>query len=307
MRHWTRCIFSGVVVVLAGSCRTGGRWSGRVPQPDPRVGLHGGKVDSTGMIVAEAASASWNMRLLSNTRAPAPFLGQTNSDLAFRGKYAIQGNYAGPLIWDISDPSHPVLARSYACPASQNDVSVYRNLMFVSSEAPSGRLDCGAEGVRDTVSTMRMRGVRIFDVSDITNPRYIANVQTCRGSHTHTLVTDPKDPDDVYIYVSGSGRRALAQRAGRVFQRRPGEGPQLRALPDRSDQGAAGAPRTGRDRQLAADLQRPRAAADPRRGADRAGRLSIRPAEAGRVRRRRRSASTSFCRRASSTRCSTAW
>ncbi len=202
MRHWTRWVVSGVVIVAV---------SGTVPaavmaqgsHPDPRVGLHGGKVDSTGMIVAEAASASWNMRLLSNTRAPAPFLGQTNSDLAFHGKYVLQGNYAGPLMWDISDPSHPVLAKSYVCPASQNDVSIYRNLMFVSSEAPSGRLDCGAEGVHDTVSAMRMRGVRIFDVTDITNPRYIANVQTCRGSHTHTVVTDPNDPDDVYIYVSG--------------------------------------------------------------------------------------------------------
>jgi hypothetical protein len=81
---------------------------------------------------------------------------------------------------------------------------VYRNLMFMSAEANNGRVDCAPGGVPDTVSANRMRGVRIFDISDIKNPKLVANVQTCRGSHTHTVLEDPKDKENVYIYVSGS-------------------------------------------------------------------------------------------------------
>jgi hypothetical protein len=165
------------------------------PTPDPRVGLKAGLYD--------AGQAAWNMRLLSNTPSSEQFKA-TNSDLAFLGKYAIQGNYNGYQIWDISNPSHPTLAYGNYCPASQSDVSVYKNLLFVSAEGQSGRIDCGDQGVKDTVSTARMRGVRIFDISDIGHPRNVANVQTCRGSHTHTLLVDPKDAENVYVYVSGS-------------------------------------------------------------------------------------------------------
>jgi len=107
-------------------------------------------------------------------------------------------------VWDISTPTKPTLANSYLCPASQSDVSVYRNLLFVSGEGNSGRLDCGTQGVQDSVSHDRLRGIRIFDATDIKNPKYVANVQTCRGSHTHTVVEDPNDKNNVYIYVSGS-------------------------------------------------------------------------------------------------------
>ena len=166
------------------------------PSPDPRVGLRAGLHD--------AGAASWNMRLLSNTRPSGPFVGSTNSDLAFLGQYAIQGNYNGFQVWDISNPSNPSLRTSYLCPASQSDVSVYRNLLFVSGEGLTGRIDCGDQGVRDTVSKDRLRGLRIFDISDIANPRNVGNVQTCRGSHTHTVLVDPKDPENVYVYISGS-------------------------------------------------------------------------------------------------------
>ncbi len=168
------------------------------PSPDPRVGLAGGAMD--------AAEASWNMRLVSNTQPTEDFVGVTSSDLAFMGNYAIQGNYNGYQVWDISNPERVSLEAAYLCPASQSDVSVYENLLFVSGEGLGGRLDCGTEGVPDTVSFERLRGIRIFDATDIANPRYVANVQTCRGSHTHTVVSDPNDPDNVYIYVSGSSR-----------------------------------------------------------------------------------------------------
>ncbi len=173
-----------------------GSMSTAAPNPDPRVGLSAGLMD--------AGEAVWNLRVLSETPPPPDFVGKTNSDLAFTGNYAIQGNYNGYQFWDISDPAHPVLKAGFVCPASQSDVSVYKNLLFVSGEGLGGRLDCGTQGVQDTVSTDRLRGLRIFDISDVTRPRNVGNVQTCRGSHTHTVVEDPNDQQNVYVYISGS-------------------------------------------------------------------------------------------------------
>ena len=93
---------------------------------------------------------------------------------------------------------------AYVCPASQSDVSVYKNLLFVSGEGLTGRVDCGIQGVPEPISKERLRGIRVFDITDMAHPKSVANVQTCRGSHTHTVVTDPKDKENVYIYVSGS-------------------------------------------------------------------------------------------------------
>ena len=174
------------------------------PRQDPRIGLRAGWFN--------AGQAAWNMRLVSTT-PPSPFFINRdtagdfrfiNSDLTFRGNYVIQGNFNGVQIWDISNPKIPRLYRAFVCPGSQSDVSVYRNLLFVSGEALNGRTDCGTQGVTDTVSHDRLRGIRIFDGTDLANPTRITDVQTCRGSHTHTVVTSPADTDNVYIYVSGS-------------------------------------------------------------------------------------------------------
>jgi hypothetical protein len=184
-------------------------------RPDPRVGLRGGWYD--------AGEAIWNLGIVSKTRPSEKFTNPstpgdgrlTNSDLAFLGHYVFQGNYSGYQVWDIADPRHPVLRTAFVCPGSQSDVSVYRNLLFVSAEATNGRVDCGMQGVADTVSHERARGIRIFDITDIANPKDIVTVQTCRGSHTNTLVTDPNDPANVYIYVSGSaGVRSSTELAG---------------------------------------------------------------------------------------------
>ena len=165
------------------------------PANDPRVGLKAGLFDA-----GEAVS---NMKVTGKAVSPPGFLGVTNSDLAFTGNYAIQGNYNGPVIWDVSNPNKPTLVTAFSCPASQNDISVYRNLMFMSAEAQNGRTDCMPGGAPGAVNKDRMRGVRIFDITDIKNPKLIANVQTCRGSHTHTVLEDPKDKNNVYLYVSG--------------------------------------------------------------------------------------------------------
>jgi hypothetical protein len=178
-----------------------------------------------------------------------------NSDLAFEGNHLFQGNFYGVSIFDIANPAKATLLTSLVCPGGQGDVSVYKNLLFMSVEMPNGRLDCGAEGFppeppppadenkdkdkdkdkdQDKAKDQekdkdqskdadkdkdkekerrrrlpvaqkdRFRGVRIFDISDIKNPKQVAAVQTCRGSHTHTLVNDPNDKENVYIYVSGT-------------------------------------------------------------------------------------------------------
>jgi hypothetical protein len=143
----------------------------------------------------------------------------SNSDMAFQGSHLFQGNFYGVNIYDISNPAQTALVTSMVCPGGQGDVSVYKNLLFMSVEMPNGRLDCGAQGFpaeppptaghekehRPPVAQKdRFRGVRVFDISDIKNPQQVAAVQTCRGSHTHTLVVDPNDKDNVYIYVSGT-------------------------------------------------------------------------------------------------------
>jgi hypothetical protein len=176
--------------------------AGGTPVKDARVGLRAGWWD--------AGQAAWNMRLVSTTKPPTEFIpaqpgnfDYMNSDLAFRGTNIIQGNFQGFSIWDAADPFHPKLIHAETCPEQQNDVSVYKNLLFLSGESQNGRLDCGKQGNDAPVSPQRFRGVRVIDISDPTKPRVLANVQTCRGSHTHTLVTDPKDSSVVYIYVSG--------------------------------------------------------------------------------------------------------
>ncbi len=164
------------------------------------------KVDKGASIIAGDAS-----KIPPATKLVLAGLAFANSDLAFQGNRLFQGNFYGMSIYDISDPANALLLTSIVCPGGQGDVSVFKNLMFMSVEMPNGRLDCSADGfpVQTTpglpaASKDRFRGVRIFDISDIKNPKQVGAVQTCRGSHTHTLVVDPKDKNNVYIYVSGT-------------------------------------------------------------------------------------------------------
>ncbi len=189
--------------------------SATAPSPDPRVGLRAGWFN--------AQEAVWNLQVVSQTKPSEKFLslstpGATSlwsSDLAMSGNYVYQGNFSGYQVWDISNPAHVTLKTAYVCAGSQSDVSVYGNLLFVSGESTAGRTDCGMQGVPDSISQDRLRGIRIFDVSDISHPKYLANVQTCRGSHTHTVVTDPNDKANIYIYISGSaGVRSPNELAG---------------------------------------------------------------------------------------------
>ena len=171
---------------------------------DPRVGLAPG-FENPGV-------AASGLELLANRPKPAGFFnpanpgdfGFVNSDLAFEGKNAFVGNFNGFQIYDISNPANPTIRTTVVCPGGQGEVSVYRNLVFMSAEETRSRTDCGAPAV-PTGDPLRFRGVRIFDVSNINAPVQVATVQTCRGSHTHTLLKSPRDHKNIYVYVSGTG------------------------------------------------------------------------------------------------------
>jgi hypothetical protein len=196
-------ILAGLVLATATAGAQGD--STAITQNDPRIGLRPGYND--------AAEVARNLELVGHATRPQNFgnakdpgdFGYLNGDLAFRGNYAFQGGFNGWQVWDISNPKNPTLRMSLVCPGGQGDPSVYRNLLFISVEETRGRVDCGTQGVADTVSAERFRGVRIYDITDIDHPKQVAAVQTCRGSHTHTLVLDPNDTANVYIYVSGTG------------------------------------------------------------------------------------------------------
>ncbi|HSQ31225.1 MAG TPA: hypothetical protein VLN49_15300 [Gemmatimonadaceae bacterium] len=166
---------------------------------DPRDGLKPGKLD--------AGTAQSGMRLVSFSPKPAEFdsasgLRFINSDLAFGDHYVYQGNFAGFMIWDVKNPAKPVMAAVVPCITAQGDPSIVGHLLFISAEGGGNRNDCGSTGVQNPAD--HMTGVRIYDVSDPKAPKLVKNVQTCKGSHTHTVIPDPKDKGAVYIYVSGN-------------------------------------------------------------------------------------------------------
>ncbi|MFJ6866578.1 LVIVD repeat-containing protein [Streptomyces termitum] len=139
---------------------------------------------------------SSNIEHLANV--PSDALKSLNTDLAFQGRYAFAGNYDGFRIFDISDPKAPRSVVQVLCPGSQNDISVSGNLLFLSTD--SSRSDDSCASTTQPASVKESwEGMKIFDISDIANPKYVASVETACGSHTHTLL--PKR-DDVYVYVS---------------------------------------------------------------------------------------------------------
>ncbi|MDA0138771.1 LVIVD repeat-containing protein [Solirubrobacter deserti] len=171
---------------------------------DPRIGLAAGAGDTAG-------KAALGLEHLKNTPLPTtnpsgqPAVNGINSDAAFQGDYAFVGNFSGINIYNIANPAAPVLVKQVYCLGSQNDVSVHGNLLFVSVESQNAKRDCTASTQQAPATPQnRFRGVRIFDISDINNPVNLGGVVTCRGSHTHTLLTPKSDPNNVYIYVSGT-------------------------------------------------------------------------------------------------------
>ena len=183
-----------------------------------------------------------------------------NSDLAFRDNYLFIGNFTGFNIYDISNPNRPRLVSSVVCPGGQGDVSVHGSLLFMSVEQTRGRVDCGTQGVRPPVSPERFRGVRIFDITDIRKPKQVAAVQTCRGSHTHTLLVDPDDKENVYIYGSGTGPVRAGEELEGCSGKKPEEDPNTALFSIDVIQVPLAAPDKARI------VSRPRIFADPKTG-----------------------------------------
>jgi hypothetical protein len=240
------------VLVTAGLAVVGAQ-NGRVTstKADPRVGLKAG--------IRDAGQAIRNLELVSSLPKPNGFFDPaapvgrpteperpeeeqqrtrpfdpatanrmdfSNSDMAFDGHHLFMGSFHGFNIYDIEESRDPRLIASIVCPGGQGDVSVYKNLLVMSVEQTRGRLDCGTQGNPTEVSRERFRGVRIFDITDITKPRQVAAVQTCRGSHTHTLVPDPKDPSNIYVYGSGTSTVRLGDELAGCSDRDPKEDPE---------------------------------------------------------------------------------
>ena len=188
-------------------------------------------------------------------------LGFTNSDLAFSGNHAIVGNYHGFNTYDVERPGRPKLLASVVCPGGQGDVSVHGNLLFMSVEQVRGRLDCGTQGVQTPVSNERFRGIRIFDITELNKPKQVAAIQTCRGSHTHTLVTDPNDKANLYVYGSGTSTVRSAEELAGCSGLKPDEDPNTALFSIDVIKVPLAAPQT------AAIVNRPRIFADAKTGA----------------------------------------
>ena len=281
-----------LIVAAGGAAQEAQKPAQKAGTADPRVGLKPG--------LRDAGVAARNMELVANVPkpqgffdpkapagdpvgpetpepapgAPAPTapaaapatppgsgLNFANSDLAFSGDRLFAGNFNGYNTYDISNPKKPRLLGSVVCPGGQGDVSIHGQLLFMSVEQTRGRIDCGTAGVETPVSNERFRGVRIFDVSDIRNPKQVAAVQTCRGSHTHTLVTDPKDPANVYIYGSGTSTVRSAEELAGCSGADPKEDPNTALFSIDVIQVPLAAPATAKI------VSRPRIFADPSSGA----------------------------------------
>jgi LVIVD repeat-containing protein len=273
-----------VALVIAGGARD---QHGGQGVPDPRVGLKAG--------LRDAGQAARNMELVATVfkpqgffdpktpageptpaETPEPPAGQpppppagrppsmlnfANSDLAFSGNHLFIGNFNGFNVYDVQNPKKPKLVTSVVCPGGQGDMSVHGNLLVMSVEQTRGRIDCGTQGVEPTVSPERFRGVRVFDISDISKPKQVAAVQTCRGSHTHTLVTDPKDSANIYVYGSGTSTVRSGDELAGCSGKDPKEDPNTALFSIDVIQVPLAAPQTAKI------VNRPRIFADPKTGA----------------------------------------
>jgi len=133
-----------------------------------------------------------------------PMLSFSNTDMAFSDDLLVTGSYHGFNMYQLKDSGIPNLVSSVVCPGGQGDVSIVGDLLIMSVEQTRGRLDCGLQGVSEDISDERFRGIRIFNISDITNPIQVGAVQTCRGSHTHSVVSGPDADGKILVYNSGT-------------------------------------------------------------------------------------------------------
>ncbi|MET7836515.1 LVIVD repeat-containing protein [Micromonospora sediminicola] len=193
--------FAAAGLLLAGVIAAPPSSAQEVPRAAPAT------VDSAVPGVDEISSSP-NLRQVANLPKQAPFdtTSALGTDIAFQGRYAFAGNYEGFVIYDVSRPSRPTIVSQVLCPGSQNDISVHGNLLFLSTDSSRNDDSCASTSQPASVKES-WEGIKIFDIRDKRNPRYIKSVETACGSHTHTLVPG-KDRRNVYLYVSSYSPRA---------------------------------------------------------------------------------------------------
>lgn len=219
---------------------------------DPRAGLRAGLTD--------AEAAIWNLELLASLAKPAGFFDPGNpterpaepieddeqadepkpidqddeeqrtpmlsfayTDMAFQDDVLVAGSYHGFNVFRLQDNGIPELLSSVVCPGGQGDVSIVGDLLIMSVQDTRGRLDCGLQGIREEVSPERFRGLRIFDISDLTRPRQVGAVQTCRGSHTHSVVSGPGESGKIIVYNSGTSTVREEEEMEGCYNELPGD------------------------------------------------------------------------------------
>jgi uncharacterized protein (DUF305 family) len=165
-----------------------------LPLPVPEKDSDGSaEVDDDGQSIDDT---EWGER--------SPLLSFSNTDMAFSGDKMVAGSYHGFNVYQLQEDGVPKLYSSVVCPGGQGDVSIVGDLLIMSVEQTRGRVDCGLQGINEDISDDRFRGIRIFDISDIARPVQVGQVQTCRGSHTHSVVSGPGEDGMIIVYNSGT-------------------------------------------------------------------------------------------------------
>ncbi len=152
-----------------------------------------------------------------------PLLSFSNTDMAFSGNKLVTGSYHGFNVYELQEDGIPELFSSIVCPGGQGDVSIVGDLLIMSVEQTRGRVDCGLEGINEDISDDRFRGIRIFDISDLKRPVQVGQVQTCRGSHTHSVVSGPGEDGKIIVYNSGTSSVRKGEELEGCFDERPGD------------------------------------------------------------------------------------
>ena len=152
-----------------------------------------------------------------------PLLSFSNTDMAFSGDKLVTGSYHGFNVYELQEDGLPELYSSVVCPGGQGDVSIVGDLLIMSVEQTRGRVDCGLEGINEDISQDRFRGLRIFDISDLERPRQVGQVQTCRGSHTHSVVSGPGENGKIIVYNSGTSSVRKGEELDGCFDETPGD------------------------------------------------------------------------------------
>ena len=177
--------------------------------------------DEQGKTVAETEEGEDSAKGDENARSP--LLNFSNTDMAFSGDVLVTGNYHGFNIYRLREGGIPKQISSVVCPGGQGDVSIVGDLLIMSVEQTRGRVDCGLEGVGNDVSPERFRGIRIFDISDLTRPVQVGAVQTCRGSHTHSVISGPDEDGKIIVYNSGTSSVRAQGEMESCFDESPGD------------------------------------------------------------------------------------